>query len=262
MAKTTAVLLFLTALVGCVSFNGYVKFYQPYADARQLPDAQLLAEGQQPKVYTSSNLERDVPDVESNHYIVIGISSFNGPQSSIAGVEEVCRKTGATFALVFSRYTDTRNVQGTIAVPNSTTTTISGSVYSSGGSGWYQGSATSHGTSYLPYSYNVDRYDQTAVYFVKAARKLRFGASWNDLNTQQRQQIGRNAGVFVRVVYKETPAFSANLMPGDVIVSVNAVEIRDVAHLRSVLDAVASGTEVDVGYLRNGASNTATVKLQ
>src|SRR5208337_2031283 len=50
----------------------------------------------------------DAIDVESNHYAVIGFSSFNGPVNSIEGVREVCRRTGATLVLVASKYTETR----------------------------------------------------------------------------------------------------------------------------------------------------------
>lgn len=251
MRRYVLVVFSLGCLVSCASFNGYFRFYKAYVDPHTLQEVALLSEDQEPQIYTSSNLDNDVIDVLSNHYILVGVSSFNGPTESFDGIKAVCQQNGATLVLVSTDYTDTRNVQGTISLPTTVTSSTSGSVRVGGSYGTYRGTTTSRGTTYIPYSYNVDRYEQTALYFVKMTKKLKIGLNFDNLNENLRRQNGRNQGVVITIVYKGTPAFSSNLMNGDIVVAANGKEVIDGEDFGNTLNALPLTGTLQLHVLRD-----------
>jgi membrane-associated protease RseP (regulator of RpoE activity) len=179
---------------------------------------------------------------------LIGISSFNGPQGSLEDVKMVCEKIGATLALVYSKYAGTQHVSGVI--PWTNTTTSSSGVFSAGSGEWTTTTVTT--TNFIPWGYDVRRYDQTALYFMKFTTKLKLGLSYSDLNSDLRAKFERNQGVVVWIVYKDSPAFDANVLVGDLIVEVNGQEVRDMGQFgRMIADLPPTG-ECDVKVIRHG----------
>jgi membrane-associated protease RseP (regulator of RpoE activity) len=261
MKRLLAVLTVVGLLASCTSFSGYVRFYRPYYDAHTIPDAVLLSKGEEPKIYTSKDPGNDLIDVLSNHYALIGESNFNGPIESYDGIKAVCSDNGATLVLVASKYAYTQNVHGTMALPDTSTSRTSGSVSSGGYYGTYQGTTTSTGTSYVPYSYDVSRFDQTALYFVRITRKFKLGFAIDNLTSEMRSRLGQNHGAIVRVVYKDTPAFEANLMNGDVIVSVDGASVKDADQLDPVLAALPSAGTLHLVVLHNGSQRSIEINF-
>lgn len=255
-----AVLVIVALSVSCTSFSGFVRFYKPYFDAHTVSDVILLAEKEEPKIYTSNNLNNDLIDVLSNRYLLVGVSNFNGPIESFNGIKAVCSENGATLVLVSSKYAYSQNIQGTMALPNMSTSTTSGSVSSGGYYGTYQGTTTSSGTTYIPYSYDVARFDQTALYFVKTTRKFKLGIFTDDLTAEIRSKVGQNQGVIVRVVLKDSPAFRANLVNGDVIISVNGVTLRNIDHMTAIVESLPATGTLHIIVLRNGSDKSIDIE--
>jgi len=72
---------------------------------------------------------------------------------------------------------------------------------------------------------------------------------------------GQSAGVAIATVTPGSPAASAGLRAGDVIVTVNGEQITSQAELTDVLAAKRPGQQVPVTFVRAGARHTVTVKF-
>jgi serine protease Do len=87
------------------------------------------------------------------------------------------------------------------------------------------------------------------------------GVTPQDLDEDLSAQFGTDKGVLVSDLAEDSPAGKAGLKTGDVITKINDLEIRDTRHLIITVGQMAPGTEVTVGYLRDGKPQTAKVKL-
>ncbi|WP_067097988.1 PDZ domain-containing protein [Marinomonas atlantica] len=245
-------------LTGCAQ-NSYKKFYNPYVDAKTLPDVELVAEGQEPQVLSSGNLERDVLDLRSKKYIPIGHSSFNGVYEDAKNAAAQAKSIGATLVLVNSQYTNTETTTSTLYLPDNKTTFHSGSI---NGSASYSGTSTTYGSTATPITSNHRRYDQEAVYFVKSNQKHKFGLQFGDLTSAQSAQYERNTGVLVYVVIEDSPAFYSNVLSGDVLIAVDGVTVKDTNHAIEIMNSIPPSQDHSVlRVIRNGQEKDIQVKL-
>jgi serine protease Do len=236
---------------GCAQ-SGYKQFYNPYVDAKTLPDVELISDGQQPQVFGTDNFDRDIQILSSKKYIAVGYSSFNGGYENIKNAAAQAKSVGATIVLVNSQYTNTQTTTSTLFLPDNKTTYHSGSIYgntsyNSAYSGYlgnstttatYNGTSTTYGTKAVPITSHQHRYDQTAVYFVKSNKKYRFGVQFIDLTPEQRVQFERNTGVLINVVIEDTPAFYSNVLAGDVLIAVDGTTVKNTDHAMQLMGSV------------------------
>lgn len=269
-------LLVLTvALMGCATINGYEQFYTAYFDPFDPSVAdhlEVLKEGEEPEIYSTDNFDRDVAWLRSQLYEVVGYSSFNGAYQNIDNVRTQARNVGASVALVGSTFTETRTTTSSLVLPDTSTTYTTGNVnvntYTPGSgtsysSGSYRGTSTTYGTRVVPYTTSVDRYDQNAVFFVKLIEDDRLlGVLFAPLDPTTRSELGRNIGVIVDVVYEGYPAFYANLIPGDVVISIDGNEVRDREHSHQILNqSFKDSSEVHISFIRNGETQETTIVM-
>lgn len=99
--------------------------------------------------------------------------------------------------------------------------------------------------------------EATYAYYVRF--KLPFGATFRDLNAKEKQSMGR-AGVRIGSVVNGTPASKANLLPGDVVVSLDGKSIASRGEFQSMLRANA-GRSVTLEIVRNGETIDRMVRL-
>jgi len=198
--KHLVCILFLSlCCVSCASSPDFSDWYEPWADITNFPDVEPLKESQEPKIITSNSIEEDFFDVLSNRYWCIGETKTNGPDKDIHNdIITQCHQNGAIIALFSKTYTDTRS--GVIGYGN------------------YIG------------TYDVERFDYNVFYFIPLPKefnyKLIFGIDeWNLSTSQLRQKTGRNTGVYVNVVNRDTPAFFANILRGDVIIRLDEYDV-------------------------------------
>jgi S1-C subfamily serine protease len=176
-------------------------------------------------------------------YGVVGYASFNGPAANIQGALAQAKKVGATFVVANRRYTNTISGAIPLVTPTSQTSYVNGTAnaYGSGGyaSGTYTGTVTTYGTetSYMPYS--VAHFDQQAVFFAPMKRTA-LGIMTRTLTTEEVQALGSAKGLFVRVVRRGSPAYQADILPGDILRQINGVVADDPNGSRQLLhlDAV------------------------
>lgn len=245
---------------GCAST--YAKFYTEYDYTPSLRDGNgtnviWLADGETPQVFTTDNLERDVPSMVSKRYIPIGQSSFNGDLEDKNSVINHAKNIKATAALYTWKYIDTQTNSGTLVLP--TTNYFSGTVTGNGGFASFNGSTT--GTTATPYSFTQRRYDQTAVFFIKDLSKKKFGVIPRNIARDLQILIG-HTGVIIDNIFEDTPAYKSTLLIGDIVIEVDNQKVDSVESFLKILEDkdVAAGYS-DWKIYRNKKEEVIRIKL-
>lgn len=270
MYKYLAILLSVIFLTGCATSSGYTQFYEPiYTQdeillAAQKQELVLLKDGESPKVYSiaSSQLMDAHLDLLSEGYILIGQAHFNGSLENESGLVSQARKASATVVLTTNQFSGTRTSVIPFTVPTTSTTTTNVNVYGSSGYAFGSGTSTTTGSSTVPITTHQDRYDQSALYYVKDNRKPKLGLIVQNLTNEQRKVLQQNTGVFVYVVMKSTPAFRNNILNGDFLISMNDISIDDQSKFFEVLDAIPTNSNISLKLIRNGKPISMIIKLQ
>jgi len=264
--------LFLILIIFCLLGWGCVKPYsQFYHDETNGFDVTTspafeIPEGE-PKVINSNfaNIENDDITMFEDGYIRLGYSSFNAKHYGEYGAIAQAKKVHASVVILYSQYTDTESGAVPLTLPDTqtSTTNFSGSVYGSGGYSSYSGTGTTttYGsrTTYIPY--NVRRYNQVATYWIKSSDSFtKLGLRVIDLTPEARQALGSNKGMLILAVIKNSPAFHADIINGDILRRVGENEIYS---LDSYLDALGkyAGTETQVIVWRKGNEIKKDIKL-
>jgi serine protease Do len=259
--RSTFIMLLALTLTACAS--GYQQFYKPYVETKTLTDVQVLNPGEEPRVFGTSDFDRDIKILRSKMYIPVGYSSFNGQYEDESKVKDQAKKVGAIIVLVKSQYTNTQTTTSPLFIPNSSTTYQSGSVYGGGVSGGYSGTSTTTGTTVVPITTQQRRYDQTAVFFVKSTKKPKIGIIIKNLNDEQRQAIERNTGAVIEIVIEGSPAFYSNVLAGDILIKVNGVDVRDTQHALNLMrDLDANAGRIIFTVIRNGKEKEIQIELK
>lgn len=269
--RVVLVLISVLSLAGCAG-NGYKNFYKPFADAKKIPNVQLLGENETPTIYSSNDLSRDSKIARSRLYIPIGVSSFNGEMASQSDVVDHARSIGASLVLVNSKFTETREITTPLFIPNHQTTTYSGTtngtIKGAYGNTNYNsdtnGSATTYGTTVVPITKYQQRFTQQAVFFVKfIGKKPRFGVQLVDLTPELRTKYQRNTGALVEIVTEETPAFEANILPDDIIIEFNGAAVISPKQFIELLQSFdINGGNCAVKVLRDGGEKSIILQIK
>jgi hypothetical protein len=222
-------------LAACV--NPYTKFYQGLQDARTSPA--YVADAGPLQLYSSSNVDRDGVELLRRGYFVIGTSAFNAGMNRVSRgqLEEQANQVGAQVVLVYSRYTNSVTTAIPLTLPASSTTTSTGTatVYGSGGSATVYGTGTSttYGTQTVVIPHTVARGDFYAVYFARS--RTRLGIIPVALDDSTRARLQTNFGVRVLVVVEGSPAFNADVLPGDIVQQIGDDRVASVEHFSQLL---------------------------
>lgn len=94
-------------------------------------------------------------------------------------------------------------------------------------------------------------------------RRGMLGVGIQDVTGELAENFGLNEvrGVIINSVTPDGAAAKAGLKQGDVILSINGKNIVDGNELRNQVSSIAPGTEVTIGFLRDGKAQTAKAKL-
>ena len=261
MRHFVMILWFAAVLAGCAA-NGYREFYRSYPDAPGRPDARFLKKGQAPIIRSSDNLESDIRILLSKGFLPVGESSFNGVPEKEDKVVSQALQVGALIVLVNSTYTNTQAKTALPFFPNNSKIYGSGSFYGSGGFAPDSSPGTPYGTAAVPSASQERRFDQTAVYFVKSGKKPGFGLVLVDLVPELEKSPQQNSGVMIDVVVEGSPAFYAGVLPGDILIQVDGVDVRDMPHALALMKAATSAKgESQLKILRNTAEKVIKIRL-
>lgn len=216
-------------------------FAGPYEDFFQAAPANIFTEvmpaTSPPKIYVSNNLDADLRRWLEDGYLVVGSSSFVGGYTEPKKAIGKAKKLKAEIILYSSNFVETRSggamimpmamgVPGALAVPLS-----------------------------------VNRYAQTAVFLSKLQQgKIGLGFRYRYLEPNEIQSAGTNRAVAVVYTIRNSPAFNADILPGDIILSVGGVPITDEDGW-SRLKAEMAGKLVPMELIRSGQAKTLQIKL-
>jgi hypothetical protein len=211
--------------------QSFSRWYNPWINVKERNDIIILKQDEQPRITRSYNIDDDAFDLLSEYFIIVGRTGFNGTASDqenlVENIRRQCRQNGATIAIYEIAYTDTR----------------SGS-FSSGG------------------SYNIRRYDYVVYYFVKSTAERDLIGLWlRDLDSEERRRFQRNTGAIVNVVYRNSPAFIANIQKDDIIIRINDHNINDKDDYWLISLFLSKGTDIEIEYIRNNRNQIVRFRI-
>lgn len=261
--KILATLGIFALLQGCAT-----PFAQYYYDQTGGEDVTKLStvvlSSSEPKVYRGTDQEPETLKMFEDNYGLLGYSSFNGGDVNENGAVTQAKKVKASVVILYSKYTGTESGTVPLTLPDTQTssTSLYGNAYGSGGYASYSGTAhtTTYGTktTYIPYS--IQRSDYLATYWIKM-KPPRFGVHIRDLTPEIKQQIGSNKGMLIYAVIKGSPAFEADILSGDVLRKIGDISVYDEdSFQRAVTEH--EGKEAPVTIFRGGKEITKAVKIR
>lgn len=242
-------------LVGCAT--DFSKFYDPWYEDGEIPEEAFLEDGESPTIIKTSDLITKYREISSNWYWSIGYTGFNGPNKDDYFVHQeliqLCKKKKAKIAIWERKYTNTQN--GVYSVPHTQ--------YHSHID--YNGYAHTYATtSYSAHSYSIDRYDFSAYLFVSIPQSYRMqyapGFAISDLSQRDREQSGQNTGALINIVYKNTVAYFANILHGDVITQINDRKIYTKNDFYAIRHSAKIGDIWNMTLVRNGRTLNVSLK--
>ena len=255
-----AVLLTLLLLAGCA--NPYSKFYRPnanpYLAKAAIPSSAPLT------IYSTNDFQRDVDALMRKGYTVIGRSAFNAASNSVSErqLRAQAADVHAEIVLVSSRFTHTITGAIPLVTPTTSTSYTSGTATANGPGGtvtaYGNATTTTYGTQTTMMPYTIARSDFEAVYFAKA--RQRTGMLMAPLDDATRKRIGTNAGVLVRLLVDGSPAFDADILPGDILLSMADNRVVSVEQYTQLLDRY-EGQTVTFHFDRDGQGIDKTFRV-
>lgn len=246
-----AVLTCLT-LSSCAT-NPYTQYYTGATNART--ELNYVHSGEQIRIVPSDNIDADTKKLMAKGYTPIGRSTFNAHSNKVNDNQVLAQAEliGAQIVLTASKYTNTESGAVPITVPNVTTSNSSASATAYGNKGsvtaYGTGTTTTYGSNTVYMPYNIRRADFFALYFAKT--KSIVGAYTEPLSDEMKQKLQSNSGVKVFLVAEDTPAFDANILPGDVLLTFNGIPIRSVENYQELIKQ-DGGTPIKLTIYRDG----------
>lgn len=240
-------------VVGCAA-NPFTQFYRGNADPRTLED--YLPPSRPLEIFSSGDLARDVDALEARGFQPIGSSDFNAPSNRVSDrqLREQAEKLGVAAVLVSSRYSNTVSGAMPLVLPNTSTSVTNGSATMTGSGGFatVNGSATTttYGTQTMMMPYSIRRSDFAAVYFVRWRYHL--GIQYGVIDPATRQRLQTNAGALAKLVVDDSAAARADILPGDIILTIDGERVEGPQGLNAQLKD-RRGREVVLGIDRNGS---------
>jgi Do/DeqQ family serine protease len=89
------------------------------------------------------------------------------------------------------------------------------------------------------------------------------GVEVEDITSMTAQQLAYagSGGAFIAQVYAFSPAEISDLRPGDIVVSIEDVEVRDFHHLVRIIGDAPTGSVARISLFRNGGLQVRTVRI-
>lgn len=213
----------------------------------------LILSSEDPKLLPGNDIKEDHQKMLEDGYLLLGSSSFfydsevDKKQALSYGKE-----LHASVILFYSQYAHTESGVTPFDVSDTKTTYTYDSLGTTTTSITY-----GTRTTYIPY--RVNYYNYVATYWIKE-KPLILGVIGSELTSELKKQINSNKGLLVKAVVKGSPAFSADLLKGDIIKKINDAEIINAKVFYGVLREHA-GENVDVLLIRNEKEITKTIQL-
>ena len=101
------------------------------------------------------------------------------------------------------------------------------------------------------------------TYFAKRADLPRIGIIFRDLFNEDKREMETNTGAVVKLVVEDTPAFNANILPGDVVIEIAEQRVRNSNTAYALLEKVGAikGSKVPIKLIRNKVEKVITIEF-
>jgi hypothetical protein len=274
--KTCLFLIMIVGLVSGCATNDFTKFYQDRTASvpKDVLNRQLQPYSGTTQVFSSNDIQKDGAELSRRGYVFLGESAFEGAGKATDGqLKEQAKTVGADIVLYRNQYEGAEQA----SMPqleyhpgqNSTTYnsgTVNASAYGTGGSAYgsanYSGSSTTtspgtFSTTMVPIT--LHRYAHNALYWRKGKAPV-LGVQLDNLTDEMRLALKRNTGALVKIVMYDTPAFKANMFPGDIIISIDDTPIDSAQDFMAKVGDFA-GKECKITVLREGKETPLKVKM-
>ena len=260
------ILFSLLALAACT--NPFTQYYHGRSDAKETPYYEEVAG--EIKINPSQNLEKDSRALARKGFFRVGFSAFNGgsnnfsPEALDILIRAQAKKIGAQVVLFNTNYTHTESGALPLILPNNSTSYSTGSATAYGSAGvvnaYGNSTTTTYGSQTVMMPYSIPHSDFVAFYFAKTKSRLGTFLSDSELDTKTRRGIGTNAGLEVVEVVIGSPAFKANIFPGDIMLSIGDITISSHDDYETALDKYEDQA-VTIKLYRDGKTLTKKVKI-
>ena len=200
--------------------NDFKRFYKPLVDTGPIP---FMPDRQPPKIVPStSDRWHDIALLWEKGYRPIGTASFSDLWKEDKDALKFAKKIGATYVLRYSVEEGTHSGMRTVQTSHSSDTPFRANVTGSYGRtiGTLTGTVTTEWTEteVIPYTYTL--FGQTAVYF-SLLEKRGSGLFLIPATEKGAAAAGTKLGGEVLAVREGSPAYYADILPGDVIIALD-----------------------------------------
>lgn len=217
-------------LTGCSSLNTFNAYYRTYHPLRTAAEAVPAPEDEAPVIRTGSSMNVDYIRMLQGGYVPIGYSRYRAAFSaSTDALESVAKHYRAVLVLTYTKDLGRNQIVVPLTTPTQTysTTNSNATLHDNRGNSLYgSGSSTTttygNTTTYYPLSFN--EYDFVAVYWARATATP-LEAYLGDIPTALRSRADTNRGAYVLLVVNNGPAYEADIVQGDIILSVNGKRV-------------------------------------
>lgn len=236
--------------------NDWEKFYTAITGFGELIDATTDPE----QLPSQGSIDADVDAMWRKGFAPIGYTYFNASNTKTKDGLKLAKKLKARFIVVGVQYTGTNAGSIPITTPTINTTYSNGSVSANGSGGYvagnYSGTSTTYGSTTTNIPYSVNRYDKFGIYF-KEMPKHGIGVMYRELEPAEVTQLETRRAVAIISIRDGSPAYQADMLPGDIITSVNG-EPADVETWRR---AMTGAVEAKITFVRNGTTRELTIPI-
>lgn len=252
------------ALTLAACANPYSQFYQGERELRRKP--QFVAPREAPRVVQTDDIERDVRAAARKGLVSIGYSSFtsDGTRSGADYAASFARDLGVQVVILNSTFSQSSSGAMPLTLPTTSTTYSTGSAtaYGSLGSATAYGSgrSTTYGSQTMLVPYTTNYWTYSAV-FLALAPPPKLGIVARPVPDDVRQRLGTNAGVLVWEVVEGSPAHTADILPGDILLSIADDRVDSFDRFYALIDK-HQGTTVPLVLDRKGARVEKQVDLR
>jgi hypothetical protein len=257
----------LLVLAGCA--NPYQQHYSTQVErAPQSEAVPLIAAQGPPQLVTTTSMRDDAIKLLEEGYLPIGRSEFKSNNMYASSALQQGERVGAAVVVIKHKHLG-REVQSVpmhewIPDRRITTTETRRSVDSEGR---YRLTHLSEATTVIEGEYEtrwvpqaVDTFEFVATFW-KKAHPPRFGVLVSEPSQELRKRIGSNRGVEIKAVVRDSPAYYADLLRGDIILKLEKTDIYGTTGFFEQVQKLA-GREVTVSFMRDGKSQTAVANLR
>ncbi|MEX3671407.1 PDZ domain-containing protein [Paraburkholderia phenoliruptrix] len=242
-------------LAGCV--NPYTQYYHDLTGGIDITKSPaVVVSSAPPAILRGTDPETDYQTMFGDGFRLLGFSSFNGKEAPEYQIKQQAEAVKAARVLVYEKYSGTEHSVVPLTLPSTASATTN--YYGSGGYGTATTIVNGTTTTMMPIS--IRRFDQAASFWIRAKPNPILGIDMRDLTPQQRAAFQTNKGVTINAIQKDTPAYDADLLKGDVLKSVGSMEVTDARGLQQLLQRFA-GQQVKIEFIRDGKLFGKDVKL-